>query len=129
MRLTLSKIRDYFKNNFEFDGKITIGKIDKNEQKAICFYKSDRTIPYNPTIGYNKSTNIKPITILLRYTKNQDTAENKALDIYEFFEGKTFFIEKKRTFIIMDFEEPINLGTDEDGVYEYSIGLNLYVER
>ena len=29
----------------------------------------------------------------------------------------------------MYYEEPINLGTDDNNVYEYSIEVNLYVER
>ena len=131
MKLTLSKIRDNFKTEFKWSDKISSGKIDNNQEKAICFYNSNRSLEYQPVIGDKalKSTYIKPITILLRYTKNQESAELKAQEIYEFFEKRTFFIEKKRIFVQMYNDEPMNLGTDENGVYEYSLELDLYIER
>ena len=131
MKITLAQIRDYFENDFKWVDSLSIGKIDNNQEKAICFYNSKRNLSYQPVIGGKnlKTTYIKPITILLRYTKNQNNAEIKAQEIYEFFEERTFFIENKRIFTQMYNEEPINLGTDDNGVYEYSIELNLYIER
>ena len=131
MRFSLKQIKDYFKTEYEWSESISIGKIDNNQEKAVCFYNSKRNLAYSPVIGgrNNKSTYIKPITILLRYTKNQDSAENEIESIYEFFEGRTFFINQKRIFVMMNTDEPINLGSDEKGVYEYSIELDLYIER
>lgn len=130
MKLSLKQVKDYFKKESKWNEAISIGKIDNNQEKAICFYNSKRQLAYSPTIGKKtRSTYIKPITILLRYTKNQDSAENQALSIYEFFEERTFFIDGKRIFVMMNTEEPINLGTDDKGIYEYSIEMDLYVER
>lgn len=131
MKITLKQIKDYFKDKFNWSDSISIGKIDDNKEKALCFYNSNRQLAYSPVIGgkNNKSTYMKPITILLRYTKNQNDAEIKAQEIYEFFEEKTFYIEKKRIFTQMYTEEPINLGTDDKNVYEYSIEINLFIER
>lgn len=131
MKITLAQIRNYFKDEFNWSDKISSGKIDNNSEKAICFYNSKRNLSYQPVIGGKslKSTYIKPITILLRYTKNQNDAEIKAQEIYEFFEERTFFIENKRIFVQMYNEEPMNLGTDENNVYEYSIEINLMIER
>ena len=131
MKISLKQIKDYFKAESSWTDSISIGKIDNNQEKALCFYNSKRNLAYSPVIGgkNNKSTYIKPITILLRYTKNQDSAESKIQEIYEFFEGRTFSINQKRIFVMMNTEEPINLGTDEKGVYEYSIEMDLYIER
>lgn len=129
--MTLKQYKDYFKENFSWKDFISIGKIDNNQDKAICFYKSNRNLNYIGVIGgiRNKSTNIKPITILLRYTKNQDSAEQMAQKIYDFFNEKSFFINEKRIFVQMIYSEPISLGTDDKNVYEYSIELNFYEER
>ena len=131
MKISLKQIKDYFKAESSWTDSISIGKIDNNQEKALCFYNSKRNLAYSPVIGgkNNKSTYIKPITILLRYTKYQDSAENKIQEIYEFFEGRTFLINQKRIFIMMNTDEPIDLGTDEKGVYEYSIEMDLYIER
>ena len=129
--MTLLQYKDYFKKNFKWTDSISIGKIDDNQEKAICFYNSQRGNTYIGTLGgkENRSTNIKPITILLRYTKNQNSAEQMAQKIYEFFEERTFFIDSKRIFTIMTYSAPINLGTDDKNVYEYSIELDFYEER
>ena len=129
--MTLKKYKDYFKENFKWTDSISIGKIDNNQEKAICFYNSNRNLAYIGVFGglENKSTNIKSITILLRYTKNQDSAEMMAQKIYDFFNERSFFIENKRIFVQMIYAEPISLGTDDNNVYEYSIELNFYEER
>ncbi len=131
MIISLKKIKDYFKTEFHWTDSISIGKIDQNQEKAVCFYNSKRNLFYSPVIGgkENKSTYIKPITILLRYTKNQDSAEIKAQEIYEFFEERTFYIDEKRIFTVMNTNNPIDLGSDENGVYEYSIELDLYIYK
>ena len=129
--MTLKQYKDYFKKEFKWPDSISIGKIDNNQEKAICFYNSKREYPYIGTLGgkKNRSTDIKPITILLRYTKNQDSAEEMAQKIYWFFEERTFFIGSKRIFTIMTYSEPISLGTDDKNIYEYSIELDFYEER
>lgn len=131
MKITLKQIKDYFKENFKWIDDISIGKIDNNQEKAICFYNSKRQLSYQSTFGgkANSTTYIKPITILLRYTKNQNSAEIKAQEIFEFFEERTFFIESKRIFVQMYINEPINLGTDDNNVYEYSFELDFHIER
>lgn len=96
MKISLKQIKDYFKQEYKWNESISIGKIDNNQEKSICFYNSKRQLAYTPTIGRKtKSTYIKPITILLKYTKNQDSAENQALSIYEFFEERTFLLIKR----------------------------------
>lgn len=129
--MTLKQYKDYFKSEYNWNESISIGKIDNNKEKAICFYNSKRSLNYVGIVGgiKNKSTNIKPITILLRYTKNQNDAELMAQSIFDFFNERSFFIDKKRIFTQMIYSEPISLGTDDKNVYEYSIELNFYEER
>ena len=129
--MTLKEYKDYFKQEFKWTDSISIGKIDNNQEKAICFYNSKRNLSYIGVFGglKNKSTNVNSITILLRYTKNQDSAENMAKNVYDFFNERSFFINKKRVFVQMLYEQPVNLGTDDNNVYEYSIELDFYEER
>ena len=122
--MTLKEYKDYFKEAFNWTEAISIGKIDNSKEKAICFYNSNRG-SYETTIN-NKTTNIKHITILLRYTKNQDMAEKKAMEIYNFFDKKLFHIKLKQIFTIMQCAEPINLGTDEKNIYEFSIEIDFH---
>lgn len=126
--MTLKQYKDYFKTSFNWNEDISIGKIDNNKEKAICFYNSKRTLA--PTKAINKSSyKIKPITILLRYTKNQDTAEQMAISIYKFFDERIFNIGENQVKTQHVYEDPNNLGTDDEGVYEYSLEINFIEER
>ncbi len=129
--MSFVNIKNYFKENFPWNESISIGKIDKALEKAICFYPSKRQIAKIKRIGGKKNAkyNLIPITILLRYTKNQSLAEAKAKEIYDFFDERSFFMNEKRVFVITHFNEPIWLGTDEKGVYEYSFEFDFYEER
>lgn len=129
--MTLKQIKDFFKSTFCWTDGISIGKIDKNLEKAVCFYNSRQPTAKVKAVGgkKNKSYDFKSITILLRWTTNADEAEKKAEEIYNFFDEKTFIHDKKRVFMISRFENPIDLGTDERGVYEYSFEFDLYSEK
>ena len=60
---------------------------------------------------------------------NQDIAERIAMSIYDFFDDVNIQIEGKNIYIQHLYSEPNNLGTDENGVYEYTLELNCLEER
>lgn len=124
----LRDIKDYFKNEFPWQEAVYIGKIDNSKEKAVCFYDSHASAPKIQTLGgkANRSYNVHPITVLLRFGTNAHEAETKANEIYEFFDEREFTIYDKRVFIISDYDGPVSLGTDEKGVYEYSFEFNLH---
>lgn len=95
--MELSDIKDYFKNNFKWQDSISTGKIDQNQEKAICFYPSKRGSQYVKTLGgkKNKHYDLKKVTILLRYTKNQNSAEKIAKKVYDFSRKGHFLLKKK----------------------------------
>lgn len=122
--MTLKQYKEYFKTSFNWDEAISIGKIDDNKDKAICFYNSKRAL--TPIKAIDKNTyKYKPITILLRYTKNQNTAEEMAMSIYEFFNDREIVIDNKQVTAQHLYAEPNNLGTDDNGVYEYTLEINM----
>lgn len=129
--MLLNKIKDYFKTEFKWTDAISLGKIDNNQDKAICFYPSKRDLIKINTLGgkKNKGYDFIPASILLRYAKNQVSADDKAQEIYDFFNERSFLIDDKRIFAIMKSENPIWLGTDDKNVYEYSFELDFYKER
>lgn len=129
--ITLANIRDDFKNRFNWGNAISIGKIDKNKSLAICFYHSKRELSVIKTLGgkKNRSYDIKPISILLRFGDNQDTAEIMSQKIYDFYNESYFTINNIECFTEMVYSFPICLGTDENNIYEYSIEINIYEKK
>lgn len=129
--MTLSDLRDYFKSDFPWKESISVGKIDNNKERAVCFYHSKVSRPKINTIGGkgNRSYTVLPISILLRFGKNYEAAAEKAKEIYDFFDEKTFDLNNERVFVISPYNEPIDLGTDDQGVYENSLEFDLYITK
>lgn len=121
--MILVDYKDEFKSSFNWKEKITVGKTDKNQEKIITFYNSKRT---KNNVGFkeSKTTKIKPITILLRYGKNQREAEIMANKIQDFYDKRSFNTKEAQIYSILMYQEPIYLGTDDNNIYEYSFEID-----
>lgn len=128
--MTLKELKDFTKQNLKgFDGSFYIGKIDRQKEKALCFYPAQASAAKTGAVGGKKNSSyiLRNITVILRYGKNADEAEKTALLIQDFFDEKTFLINKKRVFCISRYSEPVSLGTDERNVHEYSFLFDFYL--
>ena len=128
-RLKTAKVKDYLKNIIKDCDKWYIGKMDENQEKAIAIYSNKRQLDSLSEFKNLQSYGILPITLLLRWTKNYNTAETKANDIYELLDCSSFFIDDYRCNINCLYDGPIDLGSDENGVYKFSMELNLLYRK
>ena len=128
-RLKTVKVKDYLKTIIKDCDKWYIGKMDENQEKAIAIYSNRRNLAKISNFKNLQSYGILPITLLLRWTKNYNTAETKANDMYELLDCSSFFIDDYRCNINCLYDGPIDLGSDENGVYKFSIELNLLYRK
>lgn len=128
-RLKTVKVKDYLKTIIKDCDKWYIGKMDENQEKAIAIYSNRRNLAKISNFKNLQSYGILPITLLLRWTKNYNTAETKANDIYELLDCSSFFIDDYRCNINCLYDGPIDLGSDENGVYKFSIEFNLLYRK
>ena len=128
-RLKTVKVKDYLKTVIKDCDKWYIGKMDDNQEKAIAIYSNRRNLAKISNFKNLQSYGIIPITLLLRWTKNYNTAETKANDIYELLDCSSFFIDDYRCNINCLYDGPIDLGSDENGVYKFSIEFNLLYRK
>lgn len=128
-RLKTAKVKDYLKNIIKDCDKWYIGKMDENQEKAIAIYANKRQLDSLSKYKNLQSYGILPITLLLRWTKNYNIAETKANDIYELLDCSSFFIDDYRCNINCLYDGPIDLGSDENGVYKFSIEFNLLYRK
>ena len=128
-RLKTVKVKDYLKTIIKDCDKWYIGKMDENQEKAISLYSNRRNLAKISNFKNLQSYGIIPITLLLRWTKNYNTAETKANDIYELLDCSSFFIDDYRCNINCLYDGPIDLGPDKNGVYKFSIELNLLYRK
>lgn len=128
--MLLSEVREWLKTKTSCP-QWYIGKIDGNMEQCIGIYNVQGPAP-NIALGglANTSYSTKAISILVHWGKNADITEKKAQEIYNIFFGQDAVIGGKRVIKFdMKTSEPIGVGTDENGIYEYVIQTNIIYER
>lgn len=126
----LSDVRDWLKNlisaNFYY-----VGKLDSKNDKSIGVYQRKNPAPPIKAIGQLSSYEIKPISILIHWTKNANETERAAYKLYKQLEAVSSLTLNNThvQFIQLLQSEPVDIGTDDNGVYERVIEFDLYYER
>lgn len=131
--ITLSDFKDWLKKKLRmrYVNWFTGGLRDSRE-KAIVIYNGNAFI--NPmAIGglKNSSYRGKGIRILVHWNKNAKDSELRAQKVYKAIHGLTneTIANKRVVQFNMRDPEPIFLGVDESGIYEYVIDLEMIIER
>ncbi|MCQ4637022.1 minor capsid protein [Anaerovorax odorimutans] len=110
-----------------------IGKLDNKKEKSVGVYQGKATGPPNIAIGgLDAATyDIKPISVLVHWTKNAKETEEAAFSLFEkilnisdLMIGQTHI-----NYVRLMVPEPQDVGTDNKGVYERVIWFDLYYER
>jgi len=129
--ITISDFKDWLKTKIDCPTWFT-GGLRAPDEQAIVIYNGQAFI--NPmAIGglQYSSYKGKGIRILVHWNKNVRESELKALEVYNVLHGLTNIeIADKRVIQFnMREPEPIYLGVDESGIYEYVIDLEIIHER
>lgn len=132
--LRLEDIRQYIVDlGISGDGNVYIGKLDNKKHKSVGVYerKMDGQ-PYIAAGGLSCTLyGIKPLSLLIHWTRSKTETEEAAYALYNKLLGGTglkmgdVFVDYVRLMV----PEPQDVGTDENGVYEYVIWLDLIYER
>ncbi|NAS18615.1 hypothetical protein GND98_012235 [Clostridium butyricum] len=129
--MLLSEVKDYLKTIIDCPQWYT-GKIDATKEQCIGVYGIQGKSP-NIAIGglENTSYSTKGISILVHWGKNIKTAEQKAQEVYNcLFCNSDAVIDDKRVIKFdMKMPEPISIGTDDNGIFEFVIETIIYFER
>ena len=122
--MTLKEVKDFLKTQIEADNW-KIGTYDNSKDKTICvrnLASSRNTLAMGGL--KNTTTRTKGISIVVHWNKNPDETERISQQIHEAFYGQHPLINDKQVVLCeMRSDEPISLGTDSSGVYEYVIEL------
>lgn len=128
--MLLSEVRDFLKTKIDCPQWYS-GKIDASKEQCIGLYSVQGPKP-NIALGglANTSYSTKAISILVHWGNNSNIAEQKAQEVFDELFGKSAVIGGKRVINFdMRTSEPISVGTDSNGIYEYVIETIIYYER
>ena len=122
----LSEIRDWLKT-FDIAENYYIGTMDGRKDKSIGVYQRGNA-PLRECIGMLSSYQVKPVSVKIHWNKNADETEKAAYQLYERLKAVSSFDINNKHIIMLKLlhSEPIDILTDELGVYERVIEFDLY---
>lgn len=130
--MMLEDVRDYI-DSLGLSEHTYMGKLDGKKEKSIGVYNSKHDGMYKTAIGGPalQSYGIKSVSILIHWNKSPRETERAAKALFEKLEETREVIvnETKIKFIQLLCSEPIDVETDDDGVYEMVIEAAVVYEK
>ena len=115
------------------DDCVYIGKLDNKKQESIGVYSRPSSGSPNIALGGLKCTtyDTKPLSLLIHWNRNKSESENAAYELFEQLRNISSLSigDTHINYINLMVPEPQDVGTDDNGVYEYVIWLDLIYQR
>ena len=131
--LGLADVRDYIASlGIAEDKNVYMGKLDSKPDKAIGIYQRQNSYKPRICIGSTSSFEKKPISLLVHWNKSARETEKQAFLLYQKLTETVMPVEMGDTsvfFIDMLNTEPVDVATDDNGVYERVIEFDLYYRK
>ncbi|MGN0464902.1 MAG: minor capsid protein [Lachnospiraceae bacterium] len=119
--------------SFGIAKNLYIGKLDAKQKESIGIYNLNKAQPYRCVLGGSagRKYDTKFVSFLVHWNKSIRETEKTAIRLFEALEqAKDIVVNEKRIeFIIPLVKEPVSVGTDEAGIFEYVIEAEIYYER
>jgi len=132
MMLYLEDIRDYIATlGIALDDHVYMGKMDNKKEKSIGVYQLKQARAPTVSLGGSGTYKVKPISLLIHWTKSARETEKKAYELYEKLAAvRNTTVNGTKIFCIqMLQEEPVDVDMDDSKIYERVIEVNIYYER
>lgn len=132
--LAIDDIRSYIASlGIADDDSVYIGKLDGKKQKSIGVYSRPASGMPNIALGGLGCTtyDVKPISLLVHWGEDKGAAEAAAYELFEKLRNVTSLTigGTHINYLRLMVPEPQDVGTDDNGVYEYVIWLDFLYER
>lgn len=132
--LSLKDIQGYIAGLGVADSEhVYIGKLDNKKQKSIGVYsRASSGEPHIALGGLDYTTyDIKPMSLLIHWNRDKDEAEKTAYELFEKLRNISSLKigDTHIHYLRLMVPEPQDVGTDDNGVYEYVIWLDFIYQR
>lgn len=132
--LTLNDIRGYIAGlGIADDKNVYIGKLNNKKDRSIGVYHRQGSGPPVMALGgYDHSSyDIRRISLLIHWDKDVRASEQAAYSLYEKLKNVSSLSigDTPINCILLQVPEPVDVGTDDNGVYEYVIWLDFVYQR
>lgn len=134
MMLGIGDVRDYIAGlGIADNDNVYCGKLDNKKDKSIGVYNLNRQRPPQTAVGglNNSSYRIKSISILVHWNTSVRDTEETSEQLYNMLRDTNNKIinDTRLLFTKMQVDGPVDVGTDDKGIFESVIELDIYYER
>lgn len=130
--LYLEDVRDYIASlGIAADDHVYMGKMDNKKEKSIGVYQLRQARPLTVSLGDTGTYKLKPISLLVHWTKSARETEKAAYQLYDLLSKAQNVTINDKTIIYIQMlqEEPVDVDMDDSKVYERVIEINIFYER
>lgn len=132
--LGIGDVRDYIAGLGIADNtNVYCGKLDDKKNKSIGVYNNNKQRPVQMAVGglNNSSYRVKSVSILVHWNMSVRDTEKTAEQLYNMLRDMNHITinDTKVFFTKMLVDEPVDVGTDDKGIFESVIELDIYYER
>ena len=132
--LYLSEVRDFIAGlltGIVDDENVYSGIMQDKQEMSVGVYNQKRGPPKLSAVGVNPSYSRKAVSVLVHWNKSPKQTEHAAAAVYAAIEraGRTKAGANNILFVKMTTEEAVDVGTDDNGVFEMVIEFDIYYER
>ena len=132
--LGIGDVRDYIAGlGIADNNNVYCGKLDNKKDKSIGVYNLNRQRPLQTAVGglNNSSYRIKSVSILVHWNTSVRDTEKTSEQLYNMLRDMNHITinDTKVFFTKMLVDEPVDVGTDDNGIFESVIELDIYYER
>lgn len=104
-----------------------------NEVRSILIYQQENETSSRLCIGGLSSTltKVKQITLQIYWSNNYEETEEKSLEVYELLQGVDKVSLSNQIMVDVKYiqlldNEPMDIGEDENSIYQREIKMNIY---
>lgn len=131
--MTLAEIRDWLRT-MDAAEHYSVGRLDNGKEKSLAVYDRPRYgQPVTALGGPERSSyDVKGVSLLLHWNRNARETEAAAQALWDRLLRAAHIDTPDGghiQFIRPESPAPVGVGTDESGVYEYVIEMNIYYRR
>lgn len=100
-----------------------MGNIDNKKDKSVGVYGRGSISAFKKALGGEDSYDTKEVSLLVHWNKSPSESEEAAYDLFNAVKNIT---NADILFIKMINNEPVFIGTDKFGIFEYVIDFDVY---
>lgn len=129
--MNLADVRDWLKGIDPNGAVWTIGRVEADKMQRCCVYQRPDYGTAQVALGRATKTLVKHVSVLVHWNKNHRETEAAAQALYDRLTGNPAATigDARASYIDLQLPEPADLGSDDNGIFERILWLDIYYEE